>query len=110
MKNDASNPKHSEESEISENPITYYLNHIGNQEIMNKLKWEDPLLYFRVQRISYILSFKSKEPLWKCPHCGEQITEDEWGEEYCPSCGLVTRSNYPYVAGIQFELPYGVKL
>ncbi len=101
---------HTTTSEKTENPIQYYLNHIGNQEIMEQLKWENRNLYDKVHRVDYILSFKSTEHLWKCPECDEEIVEDEWGEQYCPSCGLVTRSNYPYVAGIQLEFPYGIKL
>ena len=92
------------------NPLTYYLKHIGNIELMEELRWENPPLYRKVHRIHYILSFKTKEPLNKCPECGEHITSDEWGEEYCPKCGCVTRNNYNYTSGTKHCLPYGLKI
>ena len=94
----------------NENPIAYYLKHINNKEIMKELRWNNVSLYRKVHRINYILSFKTKEPLRKCPTCGGKITNDEWGEEYCQRCGLVTRNNYPYLASLPYELPYGLKI
>lgn len=93
-----------------ENPLRYYLNHINDMKIMAELLKENRLLYHKVHRIDYILSFKTKEPLRKCPKCGNPILTGEWGEEYCQKCGVITRNNYPYMAGIQHDLPYGLKL
>ena len=94
----------------NENPLIYYLKHINDKEIMKELRWKNRALYQKVHRIHYILSFKTKEPLRKCPDCGETITSDEWGEEYCPRCGLITRNSYNYTAGEMHELPYGLKI
>ena len=106
MKND----KLHENDEIEENPVTYYLNHIGNQKIMERLRWEDITLYKLVQRLHFLKSFQNTEPIYNCPECGDDICEDEWGEEYCPRCGLITRSHSTYVAGRKFKLPFGLKL
>lgn len=109
MKND--NLTSDTDEELKENnPIKYYLKHIGNQKVMAELKRTDKDLYDKVQRLDYILSFANKEPIWKCPECKEHINIDEWGEEYCPECGLITRTHYKYNAGIQIRLPYGIKL
>lgn len=93
-----------------ENPVKYYLKHIGDKQIMETLRWEDIELYNFVQRLHYVQSFQTREPLNKCPKCEEPIEEDEWGEEYCSKCGLVTRSHYPYVASQKIIFPYGIKL
>ena len=100
----------SDEQLKNTNPLRYYLKHIGNDKIMEGLRWDNPMLYRKVHRIHYIRSFKTKEPLWKCPHCGEVITQDEWGEEYCPECGEVTRNNYNYTSGFKHDLRYGLKI
>lgn len=95
---------------LKENPIKYYLKHIGNQKIMGELKRDNRKLYDKVNRLHYIRSFANHDPIWKCPECGEHINIDEFGEEYCPICGLITRSHTYYNAGIQIDLPYGLKL
>ena len=94
----------------NENPIAYYLKHINDKKIMEELRWQNRELYNKVHRIHYILSFKTNEPLRKCPDCGGKITSNEWGEEYCPKCGLITRNSYKYTAGIIYKLPYGLKI
>lgn len=93
-----------------ENPIKYYLKHYGDQKIMKELRFENRELYDKIHRLHYILSQCNKEPIWVCPECKGHIAQDEWGEEYCPRCGLVTRSHTNYNAGIQINLPYGLKL
>lgn len=93
-----------------EHPLKYYLENIGNIKVMNELRQENLELYNKIQRISYIKSFQTREKLYLCPECHTSIVEDEWGEQYCPSCGLVTRSHYDYVAGLKFKLPYGLKI
>lgn len=92
------------------NPVQYYLKHIGNIKIMAELLKEDRELYNYIHRLDYIRSFRSTEPLHRCPSCKSDITQDEWGEEYCPKCGEVTRGTYPYVAGLPFKFKYGLKL
>lgn len=92
-----------------EDPVTYYLKHFHDQEIMGELRWIDPYLYFQIYRIHFIQQLKDKTLTSKCPDCGDEIIQDEWGEEYCNSCGLVTRSTYDYVAGFKIYLPYGLK-
>lgn len=93
-----------------ENPVQYYLQHIGNIRIMAQLKKDDLELYKYIQRLDYIRSFQTTEPLTRCPSCKSKITQDEWGEEYCPKCGEVTRGTYPYVAGFHFKFKYGLKI
>ena len=94
-----------------QNNLDYYLQHIDNQEIMSKLKWENPILYETVQRINYLLSFANKEPIYNCPECGAEIEVDkDLCEEYCSQCGLITRNSYPYIAGQKYTLPYGIRL
>lgn len=92
------------------NPLRYYLENVDNIKIMGELMVENRALYNKVLRMNYIISLKTKEPLRKCPHCHATITNDEWGEEYCPQCGAITRNNYPYMAGQLHDLPYGLKL
>lgn len=92
-----------------EDPITYYLEHIDDYEIMGELRWEDPELYTLIFRLNYIKSLANKEPIYRCPICRGNIITDTWGEEYCSVCGLVTRTSYPYVAGQKIHLDYGVK-
>lgn len=105
MKHEVDNEKLKEE-----NPIKYYLQHTGDKKVMKKLRWDNPKLYRAVQRAVYLKQLQSKEPLHRCPKCGDTITCDEWGEEYCPRCGVITRNNYPYTAGVKHDLPYGLKL
>ncbi len=92
-----------------ENPIKYYLNIFHDKKIMNTLKWEDPYLYSIIERLHYINQLKNKDNTHICPECKGNITSDEDGEEFCTSCGLVTRTFYPYVAGQKITLPYGLK-
>lgn len=113
IEDDMKNDNHiSDEDEKlkTENPIKYYLKHYNDQKIMFELRQENRELYNKICRLHYILSFQNKEPIWRCPECGEHVNIDEWGEEYCPTCGLVTRTHYNYNAGIQINLPYGIKL
>ena len=91
------------------NPIKYYLNHIDDKEIMIELARDDPYLYQHVKRLDFIDKIGSHEKLYQCPECRSSIITDEWGEEYCETCGLVTRSHYNYVAGQKINLPYGLK-
>ena len=91
------------------NPIKYYLKHYNNKKIMDELRWENPELYNRIQRLHKKWLITNHEPIYKCPECNQNIITDEWGEEYCNNCGLVTRTHYPYVAGQKIHLPFGIK-
>ncbi len=91
------------------NLLQYYLEHYDDKEIMDELKWDDPYLYLQIERIHYVKQLKDTTPNFICPECGDEIIQDEDGEEYCNACGLVTRTHYNYVAGIKIELPYGLK-
>lgn len=44
-----------------------------------------------------------------CPECEGKIQEDST-IEYCTVCGLITRANTYYVAGVRTVLPYGLKI
>ena len=44
-----------------------------------------------------------------CPECKGKIQEDST-IEYCAVCGLITRANTYYVAGVRTVLPYGLKI
>ena len=76
---------------------------------MGDLKWEDRELYNQILRLHYIDNLQNKENIYRCPICGKDIITDNMGEEYCSSCGLVTRTQYPYVAGQKIHLDYGLK-
>lgn len=40
----------------------------------------------------------------KCPNCGQKdYEEDEKEDIYCIHCGLIIKTNYPYVAGIRLK-------
>lgn len=92
------------------NPTKYYLNHIDDEEIMLELARDDPYLFQHVIRQDYIQKISSHERLYQCPECQSNIVQDEWGEQYCPNCGVVTRSHSRYVAGFKHELSYGLKI
>lgn len=92
-----------------ENPIKYYLKNFDDEEIMAELRWEDPELYQKILRIVEIDGMKNKQQIYRCPECEKNIITDEWGEEYCSNCGLVTRAHYPYVAGQRINLVFGLK-
>lgn len=92
-----------------DNLIEYYLKNFDNPEIMSELEWDNPSLYRKICRIHYVHSIQCKDNLSKCPDCRSEIIQDEWGEEYCSECGLVTRSYYDYVAGQKVQFPYGLK-
>ena len=90
--------------------LKYYIDHIHDSNVMHELRWKEPETDNKVRRLFYIKSLQSKEPLTLCPECGFDIVEDEWGEEYCPKCGTVTRSHSQYSAGFKHDLPYGLKI
>ena len=92
-----------------ENPTKYYLKNINNTEIMEALRWEDPDFYDTILRLHYIQQMQNRENIYQCPECRGNIITDDWGEEYCTDCGLVTRTPYPYTAGHRISLPYGLK-
>lgn len=92
-----------------ENPLQYYLEHIHDKKIMAELAWDDPEFFQHVHRIYFIQQIQNHEPIYKCPECRGKVITDEWGEEYCETCGLVTRTQFPYVAGHKIRLPYGLK-
>ena len=92
-----------------ENPTKYYLQHFYDQEIMDHLKWVDPYQYLDVIRLHFIKQMTNHENINTCPECKGNIITDEWGEEYCEECGLVTRTHYPYIAGQKITLDYGIK-
>jgi len=50
------------------------------------------------------------ENIDKCPNCKTLtiVRSENGSEEYCTQCGLITRASYDYVAGIKFDLPYGI--
>lgn len=104
------NEKNNSDDQLKlEDPITYYLENIDDEEIMNQLRWDDPELYNQILRLNYLQSLTNKEPIYQCPICRGNIITDNWGEEYCSVCGLVTRTQYPYVAGQKIHLDYGLK-
>lgn len=45
-----------------------------------------------------------------CPYCGTHtiILDEEKCEEYCTTCGVITRAASRYVAGNKVDLPYGL--
>ena len=94
----------------TEDKITYYLSNIDNEEVMEDLRWISPNLFLKIMRLSYINTFRNKEPISTCPECHEKTILLDDGEEYCEKCGLVTRNNYPYTAGFKHYLEYGVRL
>ena len=94
---------------LLENPTQYYLEHIDDDQIMMELAMEDLDLYLHVLRLDFIHKMTNHEPIYKCPECQSIIVTDEWGEEYCSKCGLVTRSYYDYVAGMSIKVPFGLK-
>lgn len=112
MKNEGTEHEPTKENLGPQNLLEYYLDNLDNEEIMEELRWENPSLFRKIQRIHYIDSLRSKEPTGKCPECKSKtiIVDNDTCEEYCENCGLVTRNNYPYVAGIQHELYWGLKI
>ena len=100
--------KINEDNLKEENPLKYYLEHIGNQEIMSELRWKNPEVYEKVRRISYVLSFMNTEPIYSCPECRSSLESDD-AEVFCSRCGLVVTASIQYVAGEKIFLPYGVK-
>ena len=94
---------------LIEKPVQYYEKH--KDDLLHELEWIAPNLYEWLLRMVFIYTLGNKEPIWKCPECGGVIEVDnDKCEEYCETCGLITRSTYPYTAGIKFDLPYGVRL
>lgn len=52
-----------------------------------------------------------EEHLTTCPECGDNLDHDEdYDEDYCPSCGLVVSGPYPYIAGRPISYPYGLRI
>ena len=92
-----------------ENPTKYYLNHIHDEEIMIELIREDPYLFQHVIRLDFINKISNHDNIHQCPECRGSIIKDESGEEYCETCGLVTRTHIAYVAGQRISLPFGLK-
>ena len=91
------------------NPTKYYLEHVDDDAIMMELAREDLELYAHVLRLDFINKMSNHEPIYQCPECRSNIITDESGEEYCSTCGLVTRTYYKYVAGQCISLPFGLK-
>lgn len=51
------------------------------------------------------------EQLHFCPECGTRLDNDlDKGDDYCPNCGLITRSSSEYTMGQKIRLPYGLKI
>lgn len=50
------------------------------------------------------------EDLEVCPHCKTRtiVYDEEKCEEYCTTCGYITRASSCYVAGNKIILPYGL--
>lgn len=92
-----------------ENPTKYYLDHINDEQVMIELVLEDPYLYQHVMRLDFINKMSNHENIHQCPECRSNIITDEFGEEYCETCGLITRTHIPYVAGQRINLPFGLK-
>ena len=104
------NDKISDDDQLKlENPTEYYLKNIKDPEIMDELRWEDPYFYDYILRLHFINEMQNHENIYRCPECRGNIITDDWGEEYCTNCGLVTRTHYPYTAGQPISLPYGIK-
>lgn len=76
---------------------------------METIRWKDPDFYRQIQRINYIQDLTAKTSS-KCPECDTILTQEVSWEIYCPKCGLVVSSNINYVAGIQIDFPYGLRL
>ena len=92
-------------------PFKYYLSNVDNEDVMTELKWINPIVFKKIIRLNYINSIRNKEPISKCPECGKPIQYDnDTCEEYCETCGVITRTSYPYTAGIKFTIEYGVRL
>ena len=89
--------------------LSYYWQHRNDIKTMSKLIRCNHELYSQLQRLIYIDSFKNKDKIYVCPECRSSIVSDEWGEEYCSNCGLVTRTHYQYTAGQRLVLDYGLK-
>lgn len=97
----------------TENPISYYLQNFKDEEVqkeLSELAWTDHDLYQRILRLHFIYEMSNHEHINTCPECHSIIITDEWGEEYCSNCGIVTRSFYQYVAGQKIKLHYGCKV
>ena len=48
------------------------------------------------------------EQLTICPECSTELEKDlDTDDDYCPKCGLITRSYSEYTAGQKVDLPYG---
>lgn len=92
-----------------ENPKKYYLDHITDEEIMVELIMDDPYLYQHIMRLDFINKIRNHDKIYQCPECRSNIITDEWGEEYCETCGLITRTHYNYTAGHRITLPFGLK-
>lgn len=107
------NEKNSDDNQLKNiNPVSYYLKNFNNPEIQEELKelsWSDPYLYEHIIRLNYINQISNHQNIHQCPECENNIITNEWGEEYCETCGLVTRTNYNYVAGQKINLPFGLK-
>lgn len=103
------NTTFSDDDELIENPIRYYLENINNLRVMSQLYKEDTELYHHILRLDWISKMSNHEPIYVCPNCQGSIITDEWGEEYCSHCGLVTRTQTQYVAGQKIFLPFGIK-
>lgn len=89
--------------------MNYYLQHQDNSHLMETIRWKDPDFYRQIQRINYIQDITAKTSS-KCPECDTILTQEVSWEIYCPKCGLVVSSNINYVAGIQIDFPYGLRL
>lgn len=97
---------------ILDHPVSYYIKNFNNQNVqieLFKLRLVDSDLYQYICRLHFIYSISNKEPINQCPVCGGEIITDEWGEEYCNQCGLVTRTHYDYAAGVKIFLDFGLK-
>ena len=73
---------------------------------------ENRELYNKIHRLHYVLSMRSKDPIWKCPECNTKTIElsENRSYEYCTRCGLITRASIEYAASHKINLPYGILL
>lgn len=108
MKNECLQKK---ETEVTEESVEYYMSNINNPHIMKDLHFVDPLLYAKLMRWKFVNSIRNKQAISTCPECnGEIIFDSDKCIEYCDKCGLITRTCTYYTAGVQYELPYGLRL
>lgn len=79
-----------------------------NSIIRGQMKKEDE--EWLNPRLFYLKKFVIPQPT-TCPECGAELCSSiDEDETICTECGLITSASIRYVAGIQIDLPYGLRL